>query len=207
MTRRQFSGSRRPRCRGCRCRHCCRANRAGRSGRARPRPSRGTAPSSVTSASCAAAVPPSAAIIATVRSAQRQRAVDHQHPGAGARQQDGGRAAVADAIAGGAAAGDDGDLAGESPFVRQLAVRAHDSSGGPGGRMRAQRHRRARPEGRRLGKPRRGDHVAERTERRVHVRDGGPARRPAQRSRVLRPSTRPRPSTQRPVCASDTRTR
>ncbi|HWX59025.1 hypothetical protein [Bradyrhizobium sp.] len=44
-------------------------------------------------------------------------AVDHQHLGAGAREQDGRRAAVADAVARGAAAGDDGDAPGKPGVV------------------------------------------------------------------------------------------
>ena len=44
-------------------------------------------------------------------------AVDDEHACAGARQQERRRAAVADPLAGGAAAGDDGHLAGEAPLV------------------------------------------------------------------------------------------
>ena len=65
---------------------------------------------------------------------QRRVAVYHEHLGAGAGEQDGGRAAVADAVARGAAAGDDGDLAVEPAVVlARFLGGAHDrSSLGPG---------------------------------------------------------------------------
>src|SRR5207244_13527085 len=51
---------------------------------------------------------------------ERDVAVDHDHPRAGARQEDRGGATVADAVAGGAAARHDGDLPGQSPAIRYV---------------------------------------------------------------------------------------
>jgi len=54
---------------------------------------------------------------------QREVAIDHDYARAGSREQDRGGATVADAVAGGAAAGDDRDLVFESPAIRY--VEAH----------------------------------------------------------------------------------
>ncbi len=56
---------------------------------------------------------------------QGQVAVDDQHAGAGPGQQDRRRPAVADAVAGSAASGDDGDLAGQAGIVCGSRLRAN----------------------------------------------------------------------------------
>ena len=62
-------------------------------------------------------MPPSAWIISTVRSASTSWTIDDEHTGSGAGEHDSSRAAIPDALAGGAPAGHDCDLAGQAGIV------------------------------------------------------------------------------------------
>ena len=83
--------------------------------------------SSVRSASWAAASPPSDTIIRTVPSASFERPVGHEHLCARTREEDGRRAAVADAVARRATARDDGDLSFQCEIRVKIGVHRESS--------------------------------------------------------------------------------
>ena len=82
------------------------------------------------SASSASASPPCSLIIATVRSARSIARSTTTTCAPALRQEDRGGAAVADAVARGAAAHHDGDLAADPPVVRNLQARGHGAQAG-----------------------------------------------------------------------------